>query len=242
LVSPSRKSQPKILFLFAFILVLSGCKLVSTTSIYTGDLIDVLSLSTGEQLLTKSNLKVEFSSEETCAQDASEFALLLRNSGVSNLQFIECYEEGFSSFGSFDIDIPVIRGDDENGDVSNTNIFGLVVMDEGYTSGEDALLSFYFCVRGDIWNNVQNASMDKYFQKFDVDDMDFIYEIENDLREPKDYYSGTLAFINSKPTSVGTQFTLKRRDSINVRMNDVSKHIIASSAGGCSLGGHLAKN
>ena len=242
MVDHSRKLQPKILFIFAFILALSGCKLISTTSIYTGDLIDVLSLPTAEQLLAKSNLAVEFSSEESCIQDASEFALLLRNSGVSNLQFIECYEEGVSSFGSFDIDIPLIRGDDETGNISNTNIFGLAVRDEGDTAGEDALFRFYFCVRGDIWSNVQNASEDKYFQKFDVDDMAFIYEIENDLREPKDYYTGTLTFINSKPTVSGTKFTLEKRDSITVRINDVSKHLIASPAGGCTLGGYLAKN
>lgn len=222
-------------------LALSGCKLVSTTSIYTGDIMDVLSLPAGEQLLAKSNLAVEFSSEESCIERASEFASLLRNSGVSNLQFIECYEEGFSSFGSFDIEIPLIRGEDETGNFSNTNIFGLSVMDEGDMVGEDALIRFYFCVRGDIWNNIQNASEDKYFQKFDVDDMTFVYEIENDLREPMDYYSGTLTFINSKPTIGGTKFTLEKRDSITVRVNDVSKHIIASSAGGCTLGGYLAK-
>ena len=202
------------LFLLLILICISSCKLDMNTDIYLRDIKDV-ALDNTEGLITSGILKVGVPDCENKEQ-ISEVTSLLSDYFL-NVSEKSC-EAGMGSLITMGIDIPIINSI-KNWSLKTSSTTALLTK----FSKSDSSIYVVFALNKTKFENLNSAVQTKFFDKLNLDESTVSFSVRNDGRKNEvAVISGS--FVDGKPVMFPTNFTLARRNKIDVTPSDVRRN------------------
>ena len=202
------------LFLLLILICISSCKLDMNTDIYLRDIKDV-ALDNAEGLITSGILKVGVPDCENKEQ-ISEVTSLLSDYFL-NVSEKSC-EAGMGSLITMGIDIPIINSI-KNWSLKTSSTTALLTK----FSKSDSSIYVVFALNKTKFENLNSAVQTKFFDKLNLDESTVSFSVRNDGRKNEvAVISGS--FVDGKPVMFPTNFTLARRNKIDVTPSDVRRN------------------
>ena len=208
------------LFLLLILICISSCKLDMNTDIYLRDIKDV-ALDNTEGLITSGILKVGVPNCENKEQ-ISEVTSLLSDYFL-NVSEKSC-EAGMGSLITMGIDIPIINSiEDWSLKTSSTTALLTASSKSTKFSKSDSSIYVVFALNKTKFENLNAAVQTKFFDKLNLDESTVSFSVRNDGRKNEvAVISGS--FVDGKPVMFPTNFTLARRNKIDVTPSDVRRN------------------
>ena len=202
------------LFLLLILICISSCKLDMNTDIYLRDIKDV-ALDNTEGLITSGILKVGVPNCENKEQ-ISEVTSLLSDYFL-NVSEKSC-EAGMGSLITMGIDIPIINSI-KDWSLKTSSTTALLTK----FSKSDSSIYVVFALNKTKFENLNSAVQTKFFDKLNLDESTVSFSVRNDGRKNEvAVISGS--FVDGKPVMFPTNFTLARRNKIDVTPSDVRRN------------------
>ncbi len=202
------------LFLLLILICISSCKLDMNTDIYLRDIKDV-ALDNAEGLITSGILKVGVPDCKNKEQ-ISEVTSLLSDYFL-NVSEKSC-EAGMGSLITMGIDIPIINSI-KNWSLKTSSTTALLTK----FSKSDSSIYVVFALNKAKFENLNSAVQTKFFDKLNLDESTVSFSVRNDGRKNEvAVISGS--FVDGKPVMLPTNFTLARRNKIDVTPSDVGRN------------------
>jgi len=202
------------LFLLLILICISSCKLDMNTDIYLRDIKDV-ALDNAEGLITSGILKVGVPDCKNKEQ-ISEVTSLLSDYFL-NVSEKSC-EAGMGSLITMGIDIPIINSI-KNWSLKTSSTTALLTK----FSKSDSSIYVVFALNKTKFENLNSAVQTKFFDKLNLDESTVSFSVRNDGRKNEvAVISGS--FVDGKPVMFPTNFTLARRNKIDVTPSDVRRN------------------
>ena len=202
------------LFLLFILTCVSSCKLDMNTDIYLRDIKDV-ALDNTEGLITSGILKVGVPDCENKEQ-ISEVRSLLSDYFL-NVSEKSC-EAGMGSLITMGIDIPIINSI-KDWSLKTSSTTALLTK----FSKSDSSIYVVFALNKTKFENLNSAVQTKFFDKLNLDESTVSFCVRNDGRKNEvAVISGAL--VDGKPVMFPTNFTLARRNKIDVTPSDVRRN------------------
>ena len=184
------------------------------TDIYLRDIKDV-ALDNAEDLITSGILKVGVPDCNNKEQ-ISEVTNLL-NDYFLNVSEKSC-EAGMGSLITMGIDIPIINSI-KNWSLKTSSTTALLTK----FSKSDSSIYVVFALNKTKFENLNSAVQTKFFDKLNLDESTVSFSVRNDGRKNEvAVISGS--FVDGKPVMFPTNFTLARRNKIDVTPSDVRRN------------------
>ena len=184
------------------------------TDIYLRDIKDV-ALDNTEGLITSGILKVGVPDCENKEQ-ISEVTSLLSDYFL-NVSEKSC-EAGMGSLITMGIDIPIINSI-KNWSLKTSSTTALLTK----FSKSDSSIYVVFALNKTKFENLNSAVQTKFFDKLNLDESTVSFSVRNDGRKNEvAVISGS--FVDGKPVMFPTNFTLARRNKIDVTPSDVRRN------------------
>ena len=202
------------LFLLLILICISSCKLDMNTDIYLRDIKDV-ALDNAEDLITSGTLKVGVPDCNNKEQ-ISEVTNLLKDYFL-NVSEKSC-EAGMGSLITMGIDIPIINSI-KDWSLKTSSTTALLTK----FSKSDSSIYVVFALNKTKFENLNSAVQTKFFDKLNLDESIVSFSVRNDGRKNEvAVISGS--FVDGKPVMFPTNFTLARRNKIDVTPSDVRRN------------------
>ena len=202
------------LFLLFILTCVSSCKLDMNTDIYLRDIKDV-ALDNAEDLITSGTLKVGVPDCNNNEQ-ISEVTNLLKDYFL-NVSEKSC-EAGMGSLITMGIDIPIINSI-KDWSLKTSSTTALLTK----FSKSDSSIYVVFALNKTKFENLNAAVQTKFFDKLNLDESTVSFSVRNDGRKNEvAVISGS--FVDGKPVMFPTNFTLARRNKIDVTPSDVRRN------------------
>ena len=202
------------LFLLLILICISSCKLDMNTDIYLRDIKDV-ALDNTEGLITSGILKVGVPDCKNKEQ-ISEVTSLLSDYFL-NVSEKSC-EAGMGSLITMGIDIPIINSI-KDWSLKTSSTTALLTK----FSKSDSSIYVVFALNKAKFENLNSAVQTKFFDKLNLDESTVSFSVRNDGRRNEvAVISGS--FVDGKPVMFPTNFTLARRNKIDVTPSDVRRN------------------
>ena len=202
------------LFLLLILICVSSCKLDMNTDIYLRDIKDV-ALDNAEGLITSGILKVGVPDCNNKEQ-ISEVTSLLSDYFL-NVSEKSC-EAGMGSLITMGIDIPIINSI-KDWSLKTSSTTALLTK----FSKSDSSIYVVFALNKTKFENLNSAVQTKFFDKLNLDESIVSFSVRNDGRKNEvAVISGS--FVDGKPVMFDTNFTLARRNKIDVTPSDVRRN------------------
>ena len=202
------------LFLLLILICISSCKLDMNTDIYLRDIKDV-ALDNTEGLITSGILKVGVPDCNNKEQ-ISEVTSLLSDYFL-NVSEKSC-EAGMGSLITMGIDIPIINSI-KDWSLKTSSTTALLTK----FSKSDSSIYVVFALNKTKFENLNSAVQTKFFDKLNLDESTVSFSVRNDGRKNEvAVISGS--FVDGKPVMFPTNFTLARRNKIDVTPSDVRRN------------------
>ena len=202
------------LFLLLILICISSCKLDMNTDIYLRDIRDV-ALDNAEDLITSGILKVgvpDCNNKEQFSQVTS-----LLSDYFLNVSEKSC-EGGMGSLITMGIDIPIINSI-KDWSLKTSSTTALLTK----FSKSDSSIYVVFALNKAKFENLNSAVQTKFFDKLNLDESIVSFSVRNDGRKNEvAVISGS--FVDGKPVMFPTNFTLARRNKIDVTPSDVRRN------------------
>ena len=202
------------LFLLLILICISSCKLDMNTDIYLRDIRDV-ALDNAEDLITSGILKVgvpDCNNKEQISQVTS-----LLSDYFLNVSEKSC-EAGMGSLITMGIDIPIINSI-KDWSLKTSSTTALLTK----FSKSDSSIYVVFALNKAKFENLNSAVQTKFFDKLNLDESTVSFSVRNDGRKNEvAVISGS--FVDGKPVMFPTNFTLARRNKIDVTPSDVRRN------------------
>ena len=196
------------------LICISSCKLDMNTDIYLRDIKDV-ALDNTEGLITSGILKVGVPDCENKEQ-ISEVTSLLSDYFL-NVSEKSC-EAGMGSLITMGIDIPIINSI-KDWSLKTSSTTALLTK----FSKSDSSIYVVFALNKTKFENLNSAVQTKFFDKLNLDESTVSFSVRNDGRKNEvAVISGS--FVDGKPVMFPTNFTLARRNKIDVTPSDVRRN------------------
>ena len=203
-----------LLFLLLILICVSSCKLDMNTDIYLRDIKDV-ALDNTEGLITSGILKVGVPDCNNKEQ-ISEVTSLLSDYFL-NVSEKSC-EAGMGSLITMGIDIPIINSI-KDWSLKTSSTTALLTK----FSKSDSSIYVVFALNKTKFENLNSAVQTKFFDKLNLDESTVSFSVRNDGRKNEvAVISGS--FVDGKPVMFPTNFTLARRNKIDVTPSDVRRN------------------
>ena len=184
------------------------------TDIYLRDIKDV-ALDNAEGLITSGILKVGVPDCKNKEQ-ISEVTSLLSDYFL-NVSEKSC-EAGMGSLITMGIDIPIINSI-KNWSLKTSSTTALLTK----FSKSDSSIYVVFALNKTKFENLNSAVQTKFFDKLNLDESAVSFSVRNDGRKNEvAVISGS--FVDGKPVMFPTNFTLARRNKIDVTPSDVRRN------------------
>ena len=201
-------SIPLLAFLVA------GCEIKTETNIFTADLLEVI--DTGTVLQTSSQLIIEIPSSGKCAETTGKLLPMLQGTFGEEVTGKGCHDEGMSSYIAFGLTLPIyLETTEQKGD----SPIAIVI------SKQDDWHKVQMAVNVMRMDNLARMISDEFFQSVDFSTAKSKLNISNDLRQ-----SVTIrirgAFVNGDPVQEYTDYTLDRRDELDVMLSNVGSAMV----------------
>ena len=202
------------LFSLLILTCISSCKLDMNTDIYLRDIKDV-ALDNAEGLITSGILKVGVPDCNNKGQ-ISEVTSLLSDYFL-NVSEKSC-EAGMGSLITMGIDIPIINSI-KDWSLKTSSTTALLTK----FSKSDSSIYVVFALNKAKFENLNSAVQTKFFDKLNLDESTVSFSVRNDGRKNEvAVISGS--FVDGKPVMFPTNFTLARRNKIDVTPSDVRRN------------------
>ena len=202
------------LFLLFILTCVSSCKLDMNTDIYLRDIKDV-AFDNAEGLITSGILKVGVPDCNNKEQ-ISEVTSLLSDYFL-NVSEKSC-EAGMGSLITMGIDIPIINSI-KDWPLKTSSTTALLTK----FSKSDSSIYVVFALNKTKFENLNSAVQTKFFDKLNLDESTVSFSVRNDGRKNEvAVISGS--FVDGKPVIFPTNFTLARRNKIDVTPSDVRRN------------------
>ena len=202
------------LFLLLILICFSSFKLDMNTDIYLRDIRDV-ALDNAEDLITSGILKVGVPDCNNKEQ-ISEVTSLLSDYFL-NVSEKSC-EAGMGSLITMGIDIPIINSI-KDWSLKTSSTTALLTK----FSKSDSSIYVVFALNKTKFENLNSAVQTKFFDKLNLDESIVSFSVRNDGRKNEvAVISGS--FVDGKPVMFPTNFTLGRRNKIDVTPSDVRRN------------------
>ena len=202
------------LFLLLILICISSCKLDMNTDIYLRDIKDV-AFDNAEGLITSGILKVgvpDCNNKEQISQVTS-----LLSDYFLNVSEKSC-EAGMGSLITMGIDIPIINSI-KDWSLKTSSTTALLTK----FSKSDSSIYVVFALNKTKFENLNSAVQTKFFDKLNLDESIVSFSVRNDGRKNEvAVISGS--FVDGKPVMFPTNFTLARRNKIDVTPSDVRRN------------------
>ena len=202
------------LFLLLVVTCAPSCKLDMNTDIYLRDIKDV-ALDNTEGLITSGILKVgvpDCNNKEQISQVTS-----LLSDYFLNVSEKSC-EAGMGSLITMGIDIPIINSI-KDWSLKTSSTTALLTK----FSKSDSSIYVVFALNKTKFENLNSAVQTKFFDKLNLDESTVSFSVRNDGRKNEvAVISGS--FVDGKPVMFPTNFTLARRNKIDVTPSDVRRN------------------
>ena len=184
------------------------------TDIYLRDIKDV-ALDNAEDLITSGTLKVGVPDCNNKEQ-ISEVTNLLKYYFL-NVSEKSC-EAGMGSLITMGIDIPIINSI-KDWSLKTSSTTALLTK----FSKSDSSIYVVFALNKTKFENLNSAVQTKFFDKLNLDESTVSFSVRNDGRKNEvAVISGS--FVDGKPVMFPTNFTLARRNKIDVTPSDVRRN------------------
>lgn len=219
--------KPKLFLAICALAPLAACSPKLEADVYLSDIVEAASSS--ERFFVPLTLKIPQASDQTCIDnadalyDAVATAFEVKKKGL-------CIKEGFDNFSKFDLEVPIIPGEDRQKPGFEFPAIYFVVVDKQLEDAEvfsiglglaDPMMSTVEAVKA------QNAAF-RYASP--VDEPIIEISLQNDLRIPVEV-SDLIAFVDSVPDVGGEIYRLDRRETLEIKLSDVLSASIASGNG-----------
>ena len=202
------------LFLLLILICISSCKLDMNTDIYLRDIKDV-ALDNAEGLNTSGILKVGVPDCKNKEQISQVTSLL--SDYFLNVSEKSC-EAGMGSLITMGIDIPIINSI-KDWSLKTSSTTALLTK----FSKSDSSIYVVFALNKAKFENLNSAVQTKFFDKLNLDESTVSFSVRNDGRRNEvAVISGS--FVDGKPVMFPTNFTLARRNKIDVTPSDVRRN------------------
>lgn len=198
-----------ILILVSAVSVLSACNARISSEIY---LADIDELSDGETMTTEVLIGLPVSGEDDCAEKKRRYSAVFRKStGFKDMEYVSCDGD----FADYSLDVPLRMVEPFRSSMQDT--FEIVRHDDG----ESGYRQLYLRSKPSALCNLNKLIRDEFYQSLDLTEVSPRIYIENDLRETQTLILNHV-FVNGAPVIEPTEFTLSRRDSVDVSLSDVT--------------------
>ena len=187
----------------------AGCDIKSTTDIYLADLLEVA--ETGTAIETSSQLMVEISSSSECEETTGKLLPMLQGTFGDSVIGKGCHDEGMSSYITFELKVPIHQ---ETLEREGDSTLAIVI------SKRDGWHGIQMKVNVMRMDNLARMISDEFYQSVDFSTAKVSLNLSNDLRQ-----SVTIrlrdTFVNGEPIQEYKDFTLDRRDQLDVLLSNV---------------------
>jgi len=195
-------------------------------------LVDIDEIPDVEGITAKVMIGLSISSQDECTEDRQQYEDYFRkSSGFKNMEFVRCYKDGYSDLAQFELKVPMRMADPNASSMTGT--FEIVRQDDA----ETGYRNLYLRSKPSALCNLDKIIREETYRSLDLSQTSPTVIITNDLREPQSLVLNHV-FVNGSPIIESTSFVLERRDSIEVRLSNVTSAWLFNKA--CNISSRTA--
>ena len=189
---------------------ISGCKMSITPELYLTDLRDVAVNST-EGVPVPTTLSFEIPSASQCEKYTAQITELM-GSSFPGFTTKGCKDKGMDSYLMANASLPLVHSEEAWKELES--LFGIIAI-----AGEEEITVFMVLDLAE-YTALSDRMESEFFQELKIESSTLEYIISNDSREAESFLiSGS--FLNAEPVVFTKEFTLERRQKVDVRLSDV---------------------
>lgn len=193
----------EVVLILCVVLFLAGCDGDVTADLYVQD---ILEAAEGEVLYTKATLVFESPGESGADLAEQIVRTFFRNAGNFRTQQRDMFD-----YTAADFELPVVRLADY---VPGEDILTLVV--EPFDGG----IAFGLAFNQQRFKELSDIVQEEFWQALSAKDFMLMLDLSNDLRENV-VVAVEGVYVNQKPILYTAEFTLARREGLDIRLSDV---------------------
>jgi len=184
-----------------------------STELYFRDLDDL----PGGDLSNKIVFHLPLPSADECAEYKQRYdRVFAKSKDFKDMEYVKCTDGDMNDYIEYEMDVPLRLTDDPESTMKGAVEF--IRHSEEGPKGEKLILirtnppSLY---------DLDELLRDEFFQGLDLSDTSPLIRLSNDMRSDQ-LFSITHAFVQNEPVIYPTTFRLEPRDSIDIRLSDVT--------------------
>ena len=207
----------KISALFGAVALLAACKPKVEADLYVGDIYEAMEDEV--DIASPITIKLPIQSVDDCEDSRNKILPIMNRHSQTEVKFRSCEELSGEMYDHLIVDTDVlIASADKNGGATFDGVGAIIV---GKPSPNLNVYKSYFVLNNSFGPMMQEINEAFLYQDVDVDQINFEIILQNDLREPVQFWSRGY-FINESPEYRGKPFQLERRDELRILSSDLT--------------------
>ena len=192
------------------VMSIAGCKMSVTPELYLTDLRDVAVNGT-EGVSVPTTLSFEIPSSSQCEKYTAQITELM-GSSFPGFTTKGCEDKGMDSYLKANASLPLLHSEEAWKKVES--LFGIIA-----SAGEENI-SVFMVLDLEGYEALRDRVQSEFFGDMELESSNLEYIISNDSRETESFQiSGS--FLNAEPVVFTKEFTLERRQKVDIRLSDV---------------------
>ena len=219
----------KMVYLIILMVLLAACEARISTEVYMGDLAEI---EDEGELTTAVVIGLYIPSQDDCAEYRQRYQDVFRKSkGFKGMEYVRCYSEGSDHFAEYELEVPMRMVDPSSTAMKGT--FEIIRHDDAATQSRN----LYLRSKPSALCDLDDLISDEFWQSLDLTGTSPQITITNDLREPQTLILDHV-FVNGSSVVETKEFTLDRRDSIEVALSNVTSAWVFDKS--CNISSRMA--
>ena len=191
---------------------IAGCKMSVTPELYLTDLRDVAVNGT-EGLSVPTTLSFQIPSSSQCEKYTAQFTELM-GSSFTGFTAKGCEDRGMESYLMANVSLPLFSSGEAWQEVKS--LFGIGAL---LSEGEEEISVFMALDLGE-YAALSERVKSEFYQELELESSTIKFVINNDSRKTESFNVGG-CFLNAEPVTFFKEFTLERRQRVDVKLSDV---------------------
>lgn len=198
-------------------LILTACQFDVTADLYLQDVMDVQ--EAGETIFTNATLALEIGGADEADKQQIVDILDAQLHQISNIRE---EERDYSTYLVVDYKIPIVYAESAEGIYSHAEIGNHI-----FTFALSSDNSLYIAFNKPRFDALSDQLYEEFYRRLSFEDFSMRLYLQNDLRDTVDVtlYS---VYANNIPLTYSSDFTLERRDEIEIRFSNVLRDSVTT--------------
>lgn len=204
--------------------LLGACKHELTGELYVSD-IQALAATPGNAGVAVGRLRAEVPAKQTCEEQGAEIIKTL-SSAFKNIRDVRCETAGINAYMTAAVDIPVLSlASAKNVTTPDGSALAIAI-----ASKEDKTIAVVALVGTETLQKLRAQLKRRFLQDLPVEDIRLKLVVNNDGKGEAAVIAQS-AFVNGVPAPFGEDFTVARREKLEILLSDVATaHAVQSGS------------